>query len=228
MSSFWQWNLFRARHDTAPMPDYPFNPHDALAHLRAADPALEAVFDAVGPFSMRYQPLDNVFHALMRSIVYQQLSGRAAATIFARVEALFSGEPTPKALSRLQDADLRGAGLSGAKTRALRSLAEHVLDGTVPDASTLRGMENQEIRERLTVVRGVGVWTVNMMLMFRLGRPDIMPSGDLGIRKGFARLRGMDDLPPPKHLEAETQHWSPWRTVACWYLWRLLEVELPD
>ena len=175
---------------------------------------------------MRYEPLEDVFAALMRSIIYQQLSGKAAATIFGRVAALFDGEPDAEQLGALSDEALRAAGLSGAKTRALRSLAEHILSGACPSVEAISGMPDEEVRERLTQVRGVGVWTVNMLLMFRLARPDVMPSADLGIRKGFAVVMGLEELPAPRELAAATEHWAPWRSVASWYLWRALEVEL--
>lgn len=210
------------------MPSYPFDPEAAVRHLSRVEPGFETVLEAVGPFSMRYEPLDNVFHALLRSIVYQQLSGKAAGTIFGRVEALFDGEPSAEAVESISDDQFRAAGMSGAKTRAARSLAEHVLSGTCPSAEVLRELSDEDARDRLTMIKGVGVWTVDMLLMFRLGRPDVMPSKDLGVRKGFAQMRGMQSLPTPAELEELTQPWGPWRTVGSWYMWRLLDVKLPD
>ncbi|MFT4603527.1 MAG: DNA-3-methyladenine glycosylase II [Rhodothermales bacterium] len=145
-----------------------------------------------------------------------------------RVEALLDGQPSAAGLAALTDDQLRGAGTSGAKTRAVRSLAEHVLDGSCPAAAELQDLKDQEIRDRLTVIRGVGSWTVDMLLIFRLGRPDVMPSNDLGIRKGYARMCGLEEMPSPKELEALTESWRPWRTVGSWYLWRALEIDLPD
>jgi 3-methyladenine DNA glycosylase/8-oxoguanine DNA glycosylase len=210
------------------MPHYPFDPDAAIRHLRSAEPAFCAVHDAYGDFAMRYEPLDSVFHALLRSIVYQQLSGKAAGSIFGRVEALFDGQPSASGLATLCDDQLRSAGMSGAKTRAVRSLAEHVLDGSCPSVDELHDLTDQEIRDRLTVIRGIGSWTVDMLLIFRLGRPDVMPANDLGIRKGYARMRGLEEMPSPKELERLTEAWRPWRTVGSWYMWRALEIDLPD
>jgi DNA-3-methyladenine glycosylase II len=210
------------------MSDYPYAPELATAHLSKVEPAFRRVLEQVGPFAMEYTPLDNVFYALLRAIVYQQLSGKAAGTIFGRVEALFEDAPTAEGVGDLTDDELRGAGMSRAKVAAARSLAEHVLKGECPTVQELAGLSDQQVRDNLTGVRGIGVWTVDMLLIFRLGRPDVMPSNDLGVRKGFARMLGLEDMPSPKELAAATESWAPWRSVGSWYMWRALEIELPS
>ncbi len=162
------------------------------------------------------------FHSLMRAITYQQLSGKAAATIHGRVVALFPDEtePHPAALLELPERALRGAGLSRNKLLALRDLAAKTLDGTVPDSKGLRRMPDAEVIERLTAVRGVGRWTVEMLLIFTLGRPDVLPVTDLGVRKGFQHAYGMKRLPAYSTLERAGRNWAPYRSIAAWYLWR--------
>jgi methylated-DNA-[protein]-cysteine S-methyltransferase len=205
----------------------PFDPVAAVEHLRARDRRLARFIDKVGPFRMRPAELQSPFEALLESIVYQQLNGRAAATILARVVALFRPRrfPRPQDVIDVAEDRLRGAGLSRSKTAALKDLAAKALDGTVP-ASTraLEKLSDDEIVERLTAVRGVGPWTVEMLLIFRLGRPDVLPATDYGVRKGHARLRGTDVLPSPKELLAYGERWRPYRSVASWYLWRLLDL----
>ncbi|WP_437735190.1 methylated-DNA--[protein]-cysteine S-methyltransferase [Sorangium sp. So ce1335] len=203
-----------------------FDPDAAVAHVRASDAALARLIDAVGPFRMRLDRTSSLFVALAEAIVYQQLTGKAAATIFARVRALFPRAhegPTPEQILRAPDEKLRAAGLSRAKLLALRDLARRAADGELPTLAEARRMEDEELIERLTQVRGVGRWTVEMLLMFRLGRPDVLPVDDYGIRKGFAIALGQGDLPARKDLEAHGARWSPYRTVASWYLWRAAE-----
>jgi methylated-DNA-[protein]-cysteine S-methyltransferase len=207
---------------------FAFDADAALAHLREADPALERLIDAAGPFRMELKSTHSSFVALAEAIVYQQLSGKAAATIFARVCALFPrarGGPTPEHILRVSDEKLRGAGLSRAKLLSLRDLAQRTRAGELPSLGALRRMDDEAIIERLTAVRGIGRWTAEMFLMFRLGRPDVLPLGDYGIRKGFGIAFKKRGLPPPADVGKRGERWKPYRTVASWYLWRALELE---
>ncbi len=166
----------------------------------------------------------------MQSIVYQQLNGKAAATILGRVHALFGGEKnlTPRRLLKRTEAELRGAGLSRNKLLAVRDLAEKTLSGVVAPRRELEKLSDAEIIARLTEVRGVGEWTVHMFLMFKLGRPDVLPTGDYGVRKAFGLMyRKSAALPPPSALEKHGRIWAPYRTVASWYLWRRLDAPSP-
>ena len=166
-----------------------------------------------------------MFHALAEAITYQQLSGKAAATIFGRMVKLFAPKrfPTPADLLAMPDARLRGAGLSTAKTAALKDLARKTLDGTVPRLSSVRRLSDAEIVERLTAVRGIGTWTAEMVLIFRLGRSDVLPVADLGVRKGFMLTYGLDELPTADEMTEHAERWRPYRTVASWYMWRALD-----
>ncbi|HEX2668759.1 MAG TPA: DNA-3-methyladenine glycosylase 2 family protein [Gammaproteobacteria bacterium] len=186
---------------------------------------MAAVIAGIGPCRLEFMPLRSPFHSLMRAITYQQLSGKAAATILGRVVALFPPElgPHPEALLALPEASLRGAGLSRNKLLALKDLAAKALDGTVPDSKGLKRMPDAEIIERLTQVRGVGRWTVEMLLIFTLGRPDVLPVTDLGVRKGFQRAYGMKRLPAYSTLERAGRAWAPYRSIASWYLWRVTD-----
>lgn len=203
-----------------------YDPDLACRHLAQVDPALGDLIARAGQFTMRPTPSHSLFQSLVRSIVYQQLSGRAAATILGRVTQLFAPKrfPTPRDLLEISPDRLRGAGLSTAKTAALRDLAARTLDGTVPSLARVRRMEDEEIVERLTAVRGIGRWTVEMLLIFKLGRPDVLPLGDLGVRKGFARTFGKRKLPEPTVMNRRGERWRPYRSVASWYLWRALEL----
>jgi DNA-3-methyladenine glycosylase II len=165
------------------------------------------------------------FDALAESIAYQQLSGKAAAKIFSRVRALYPKRKwlDPEQLLATPDETLRGAGLSRAKTAALKDLAAKTMDGTVPSGSALIRMTDDEIIERLTAVRGIGRWTVEMLLLFDLGRPDVWPVDDYGVRKGFAKTFGRRKLPTPKQLVKFGEKWRPYRSVAAWYFWRALD-----
>jgi 3-methyladenine DNA glycosylase/8-oxoguanine DNA glycosylase len=201
-----------------------FEPATAVDYLRARDETLARVIDAVGPF--RLQPMDapSIFSALARAIVYQQLNGRAAATIFARFCALFPGtEPTPEQVLATSEDELRGAGLSRSKLLSLRDLAGKTVSGEIPTLAEIHLMQDEAIIERLTTVRGIGRWTVEMLLIFRLARPDVLPADDYGIRKGFARAYTEGVLPARKDVEAYGLRWKPYRSVASWYLWRLAE-----
>jgi len=165
------------------------------------------------------------FDALAESIAYQQLSGKAAATIFGRVRALFPKRKwlDPAQLLSTPDETLRGAGLSRAKTAALKDLAAKTIDGTVPSGRALLRMTDDEIIARLTTVRGIGRWTVEMLLLFDLGRPDVWPVDDYGVRKGFAKTFGRRKLPTPRQLMRFGERWRPYRSVAAWYFWRALD-----
>jgi 3-methyladenine DNA glycosylase/8-oxoguanine DNA glycosylase len=202
--------------------------HDAraaLRHLRRSDPRLAKVIATVGRCGLEFTPTDSPFRSLLRAIVYQQLSGKAAGTIHGRVVALFPIEhgPHPELLLGLPHASLRGAGLSRNKVLAIRDLAAKALDGTVPENRHLRKLPDEEIIERLTQVRGIGRWTVEMFLISTLGRPDILPVTDLGIRKGLQRTYGMKRLPAYSTVERAGRAWSPYRSVASWYLWRMAD-----
>jgi len=205
-------------------PDYT----TAVAYLRAADPALARVIDIVGPCGMQIKGTQSLFIALAEAIVYQQLTAKAAATIFARVRGLFPhahNAPTPQQLLRASDARLRSAGLSGAKAAALRDLARKACDGQIPALKDLRTMDDAQIVESLTQVRGIGRWTVEMLLMFRLGRPDILPLDDYGLQKGIAVIDRKRKLPGKKDMERRGLKWSPYRSVASWYLWRAADMK---
>jgi len=165
------------------------------------------------------------FEALAESIAYQQLSGKAAATIWGRVRALYPKRRKldPRLVRATPDKKLRAAGLSGSKVAALKDLAAKTIDGTVPSARALAKMSDEEIIERLTAVRGIGRWTVEMLLLFDLGRPDVWPVHDYGVQKGFAKTFGRRKLPTPKQLLKLGEKWKPYRSAAAWYFWRALD-----
>jgi 3-methyladenine DNA glycosylase/8-oxoguanine DNA glycosylase len=197
----------------------------AVEHLSAADAKLAALIAQVGPCALEIPHHFSIFYALSRSIVYQQLAGAAAAAIMARVEALFpKGRMTPKNLLDLEDAVLRSAGLSQNKLAALRDLAAKCLDGTVPSKRALARMADEEIIERVSQVRGIGRWTVEMLLIFRLGRPNVLPVDDYGVRKGMQRLYKLRELPNKAAMRRRARKWEPWCSVASWYMWRCAEL----
>ena len=196
----------------------------AVRHLSAVDPVLAKVIETVGPFKLRLAVATSLFEALAEAIVYQQLTGKAAAKIFSRVQALFPrGRLTPAAIAACGEDRLRAAGLSRAKVLAIQDLANKTAAGMVPSLAEIDRLEDAEIIERLTQVRGIGRWTVEMLLIFRLGRPDVLPVGDYGIRKAFARAFDQDELPSPKDLAAYGARWTPFRSVASWYLWAVAD-----
>ena len=203
-----------------------YDPDVACRHLAEADPGMGSLIARVGEFTMRPEPAHSLFQVLVRSIVYQQLTGKAAATILGRVIRISAPKrfPTPRDLLEIPPERLRAAGLSTAKTAALKDLAARSLDGTVPSLPRVRRMPDEEIVEYLTAVRGIGRWTVEMLLIFKLGRPDVLPLGDLGVRKGFARAFGKRKLPDPAVMLRRGERWRPYRSVASWYLWRALEL----
>lgn len=206
-----------------------WNPEQATRHLAAADPVMTTLIDRLGPCTMTVSGAPDPFRALLRSIVYQQLSGKAAGTIHGRLLANFPRRaPKPGLLLELPDTTLRAAGLSRGKIAAARDLATKVQDGTVPGVRRLRGMEDEEIKATLTQVRGVGPWTVEMYLMFWLGRPDILPVGDLGVRKGFQIGWNKRKLPAPEALARHGRRWAPYRTAAAWYLWKIVDGDGAD
>jgi DNA-3-methyladenine glycosylase II len=202
-----------------------YDPQEAVEHLASVDPTLARLIERVGAFNMPLRLMHNPFEALARNIIFQQLHGNAATAIHARVLALFgkSGLDPQDILDAPEEA-LRGAGLSGAKLVALKDLAAKTLDKTVPTLAQLKRMSDEEIISRLTQVRGIGRWTVEMLLIFRLGRADILPVGDFAVRKGFALAYGLTESPKPKELEAYGERWRPYRSVASWYLWRASEL----
>lgn len=202
-----------------------FDPEEALAHLSECDPVLARLIAQAGPFTLAPEPLQSPFVALLRAIVYQQLSGKAAATIYGRVERLFGrGKPRPDKLLAIAVTDLRAAGMSQAKVLAARDLAEKTLDGTVPTLAKLSAMTDDEIVERLVQVRGIGRWSAEMLLMFRLGRPDVLPVADLGVRRGYMLTYRKRKLPEPKALLKHGESWRPFRSVASWYFWRACDL----
>ena len=207
--------------EAAPFGGFAFDPEAAVAALRQADARLGQLMDRVGPFRMQLQRTPSVFGALAEAIVFQQLNGKAAATIFARVSALFPQCEglTPERMLRLSDEKLRGAGLSSSKLLSLRDLAQKTRDGALPTLADVRNMPDEEIIERLTTVRGIGRWTAEMLLMFRLGRPDVLPVDDFGVRKGFGIAFGKAE-PTKRDVEKRGERWRPYRSVASWYLWR--------
>ncbi len=203
----------------------------ALDHLAAADPELGRAIRLIGPLGLEPPDLRSPFHYLQRAIVYQQLSGKAAGTIFGRFRRIYSPggrrNPSPDQILATPESTLRGAGLSTAKARAILDLASHARLGTVPTRRELGRLDPDTIIERLTRVRGVGRWTVEMLLIFHLGHPDVLPLGDLGLRKGFGRVFGVKRLPSPRTVARRGERWRPYRSIAGWYLWRALDLGLP-
>ena len=203
----------------------------ATAELAGRDPVLGRLVAAAGPCELDRRRGLSHFGALCRSIVFQQLAGRAAAAIFGRfVTAVTGGDNpidlTPEAVMALAEETLRGAGLSSAKTRSIRGLAEATLSGEVPLHDVER-LEDEELISRLSTVPGIGRWTAEMFLIFQLGRLDVWPVGDLGVRKGYAVAWGLPDLPTPKELTAYGETFRPWRSVAAWYCWRAVDTVVP-
>jgi 3-methyladenine DNA glycosylase/8-oxoguanine DNA glycosylase len=197
----------------------------AVRYLKRVDPALGAVIARVGPCRWEGTTTYTHFGFVLRCIVYQQLSGKAAATIFRRVTDLYGGQaPTPEELLRTQPRKLRAAGLSERKVEYARELATRVRTGDVP-LDALDAMNDAAVMDTLVRVRGIGRWTAQMVMMFHLGRPDVLPELDLGVQKAVQRLHGLRRLPTPDRMQEIGARWAPYRTVASWYLWRSLEVE---
>jgi methylated-DNA-[protein]-cysteine S-methyltransferase len=200
---------------------------DAVEALRAADPKLAKVIDRVGAYAMQKQTAKTTFEALARSIVYQQLSGKAASTIFGRVIDAIGGTLSPEAILKASDETLRAAGLSRSKTLSIRDLAEKTIAGKIPSLARLKKMDAEEIIETLTEVRGIGRWSVEMLLMFRLEHRDVLPVSDYGVRKGVMLLHGLRELPTLEEVAKHGEKWRPHRTIASWYLWRSLDITTP-
>jgi len=194
--------------------------------LAALDPALARLIARVGPYTVRPARPMRPFDSLAESIAYQQLSGKAAATIFGRVRALYPKRKwfSPELVLATADEMFRGAGLSGSKTAAIKDLAAKTISGVVPTLAVLEQMGDEEIITRLTAVRGIGRWTVEMLLLFDLGRLDVWPVDDYGVRKGYAKTFRKRKLPTAKKLFAIGEKWRPYRSVAAWYFWRALEL----
>ncbi len=193
----------------------------AVEHLRRADPVLRSVIDTVGPFRMDHRPPQ--FATLARAIVFQQLNGKAAGAIFARLLALVDQRLTAEAVQRLSLRKLRAAGLSAQKAAYLRDLAKQTVAGALR-FEDLPNLSDQEVIADLTRIKGIGLWTAQMFLMFALRRPDVLPVGDYGIRAAMERWYGLAGLPKPAQMERIALPWRPWASVACWYLWRSKDV----
>ena len=207
-----------------------FDPEAAAKHLAASDPRFAELIARSRPFQARAEGVVRPFDALAESVAYQQLSGKAAATIWGRVRALYGRRKwlDPKQVLKTPDETLRACGLSRAKTVALKDLAAKTIDGVVPrTGAALAELSDDEIIERLTAVRGIGRWTVEMLLLFDLGRPDVWPVTDYGVQKGYAKTFRKRKLPTPKQLHAIGEKWRPYRSLAAWYFWRALETETP-
>jgi len=193
----------------------------AILHLKKADPLLASVIDRVGAYRMQYR--DPGFETLVRSIVYQQLSGKVATVIFGRLVAMLpDGAVRPQGILKLTPVKMRRAGLSKQKTAYIRDLARKTVRGKVR-FETLGELSDLEVIEHLTQVKGIGVWTAHMFLMFALRRPDVLPVGDLGVRSAIRKVYGMEELPHPKQVEELAVSWRPYCSVASWYLWRILD-----
>ncbi len=206
-------------------PTLPFDLIAAQKHLAACDERLKSLIDELIPFEIDIAEAQSPYEALLQSIAYQSISGKAAATIFARVKALAANGkiPTPQEMLRLRKPALRKAGLSGAKILAMKDLAQKTIAGVVPTLEQAKEMSDEELVERLVSVRGIGAWTVEMFLIFRLGRPDVLPIHDLGVKKGWSVAYNKKHMPRPADLLAFGERWRPYRTVASWYLWRAFE-----
>jgi len=204
------------------MPTPCFDLAAAAKHLADRDECLKRLIAETVPFQMDQDPLQSPYEALLEAIAYQSISGKAAATIYGRVKALSATgrAPTPKEMLKLRKPVLRKAGLSGAKVLAMKDLAKKTLEGVVPTLEQAEKLSDEELVERLVSVRGIGAWTVEMFLIFRLGRPDVLPIHDLGVKKGWSITYGKEHMPKPKELLAFGERWRPYRTVASWYMWR--------
>ncbi len=203
----------------------PFDLAEATKHLAERDECLKHLIEETIPFQIDVTDAQSPYEVLLESIAYQSISGKAAATIFGRIKALGSNgrPPSPEQMLKLRKPALRKAGLSGAKVLAMKDVARKTLAGVVPTLEQALTMSDEELVERLVSVRGIGAWTVEMFLIFRLGRPDVLPIHDLGVKKGWAVAYGKKRMPNPKELLAFGERWRPYRTVASWYMWRAFE-----
>jgi 3-methyladenine DNA glycosylase/8-oxoguanine DNA glycosylase len=209
----------------APISNLAFDLAEAVRHLCERDECLKRLIAEVAPFEIDVADAQSPYEVLLESITYQSISGKAAATIFARIKALGeSGRPPcPEKMLRIPNAKLRNAGLSGAKVAAMKDLAKKTIEGIVPTHDQALLLSDDELVERLVSVRGIGAWTVEMFLIFRLGRPDVLPIHDLGVKKGWSVAYGQKHMPTPKELLEFGERWRPYRTVASWYMWRAFE-----
>jgi DNA-3-methyladenine glycosylase II len=198
------------------------NHRRAIEHLKNSDPVLAAIIDRVGPCRMQFG--DATFHSLAESILYQQLNGNAAATIFGRFTALAGDPLTPKGILKLNDAQMREIGLSRQKTAYLRDLSEKTAAGLM-EFERMSELPEEKVIQHLTQVKGVGVWTAHMFLMFTLRRPDILPTGDYGIQAAMKKHYKKRKWPKPAVMEKIAKPWEPYRSIACWYLWKSLDVK---
>jgi 3-methyladenine DNA glycosylase/8-oxoguanine DNA glycosylase len=194
----------------------------AINHLKKSDPVLRGIIERVGPFRMEFGPPE--FCSLAESIVYQQLNGKAAATIWERFEALAGDPLTPEGILKLTDEQMRGVGLSKQKSSYLKDLASKTAAGQL-DFSRLPELSDEEVIKHLTQVKGIGVWTAHMFLMFTLQRPDVLPTGDYGVQAAIKKHYRKRKMPKPEVMEKIARAWSPYRSVACWYLWRSLDIK---
>ncbi|HEV3374626.1 MAG TPA: hypothetical protein VG051_02920 [Candidatus Acidoferrum sp.] len=202
-----------------------FDLAEATKYLAERDESLKRLIAETVPFQIDVTDAQSPYEVLLESITYQSISGKAAATIFGRIKALGSNgrPPSPEQMLKLRKPVLREAGLSGAKVLAMKDLAQKTINGVVPTFEQALTMSDDELVERLVSVRGIGAWTVEMFLIFRLGRPDVLPIHDLGVKKGWAVAYGKKRMPKPKELLAFGERWRPYRTVASWYMWRAFE-----
>lgn len=198
-----------------------FDIDEAVSALRASDAHMADLIARVGPFELVLTDDWSPFQALVRSVIFQQISTHAGRAIQGRLFSLFDGSaPEPDAVLQTTPEQLRGVGLSQAKEKAIRNLAAHAADGTLPDRAAIEKLTDEEIIETLTMHRGIGIWTAQMLLIFNLGRPDVWPVTDLGIRRGYKIAYGLDELPKSSELRASGDRWKPFRSIASWYLWR--------
>src|SRR5580704_17333181 len=208
-------------------------PYDHVAaheFLSRTDKHLARVIKRTGEFQFKLDECESVYESLLEAIAYQSISGKAAATIFARIKALGANGicPTPQEILRARPQTLRKAGLSGAKVLAMKDLAKKTVEGVVPTLPDANKMSDEELVERLISVRGIGAWTVEMFLIFRLGRPDVLPIHDYGVQKGFAITYGKPHIPKPRELAEFGERWRPYLTVASWYMWRAVQQAGPE
>jgi DNA-3-methyladenine glycosylase II len=208
----------------------PFDHIAAHEFLTKNDPHLADVITRTGEFQFKLDECDSVYESLLEAIVYQSISGTAAAKIFSRIQALGANGvcPTPAEILKTRIPALRKAGLSKAKALAMKDLAQKTIDGIVPTLDAAQNMSDEELVERLISVRGIGAWTVEMFLIFRLGRPDVLPIHDLGVQKGWAITYRKRKMPKPKELLKFGERWRPWRTIASWYMWRAVHLAGKD
>jgi 3-methyladenine DNA glycosylase/8-oxoguanine DNA glycosylase len=203
----------------------PFDLSDATRYLSARDEKLAQLIAQTAPFRTETDAAQSPYEALLEAIAYQSISGKAAATIYGRIKALGSNgrPPTPEQMRRLPSTVLRRAGLSNAKVLAMKDLAQKTIDGIVPTLEEAAQLSDRELLERLDSVRGIGAWTVEMFLIFNLGRPDVLPVHDLGVKKGWSVTYRKKHMPKPKELLEFGERWRPYRTIASWYMWRAFE-----